>query len=153
MRANDGKVWTLPRTLTRTHAQILPVYANTHTTTLHTELQASWVQSLPVRTHSLTTANHSKTYAHSYTFSRTLSPQFLPVYANTHTTTSHTGLQTSCFRLEARQIVAETVNARVTYKDVHSDVVIFTGAGTTAAINKVSGILGSFPPFIIPDAG
>jgi hypothetical protein len=35
-------------------------------------------------------------------------------------------------------MVAESVNARVTYKDVHSDVVLFTGSGTTAAINKVS---------------
>jgi hypothetical protein len=63
--------------------------------------------------------------------------QVLPVYANTHTTTSYTGLQTTCFRLEARQMVAESVNARITYKDIHSDVVLFTGSGTTAAVNKV----------------
>ena len=31
----------------------------------------------------------------------------LPAYGNTHTTTSAAGLQTSCFRLEARQAVAQ----------------------------------------------
>ena len=33
--------------------------------------------------------------------------QVLPMYANTHTTTSVTGLQSTCFRMEARQIIAQ----------------------------------------------
>ena len=37
----------------------------------------------------------------------------LPLFGNTHTTTSITGAQTTCFRHEARQIIAEAVNAKV----------------------------------------
>ena len=40
-------------------------------------------------------------------------PQVLPLYGNTHTTTSVTGLQSTCFRLEARQMVAQACNARI----------------------------------------
>ena len=54
----------------------------------------------------------------------------LPLYANTHTSTSTTGAQSSCFRQEARQVVAQCVNARVGYSDKHSDVVIFAGSGS-----------------------
>ncbi|KAJ0395259.1 hypothetical protein ATCC90586_003966 [Pythium insidiosum] len=36
----------------------------------------------------------------------------LPFYANTHTTTSVTGRQTTTFREDARRIIAESVNAR-----------------------------------------
>ena len=39
--------------------------------------------------------------------------QVLPLYGNTHTTTSISGHQSTCFRSEARQIVAQAVNARV----------------------------------------
>jgi hypothetical protein len=39
--------------------------------------------------------------------------EVLPFYANTHTTTSVTGAQSTCFRHEARQMVAEAVNAKV----------------------------------------
>lgn len=38
----------------------------------------------------------------------------LPFFANTHTTTSTSGHQSTCFRHEARQIVAEACNAKVT---------------------------------------
>jgi selenocysteine lyase/cysteine desulfurase len=41
--------------------------------------------------------------------------QVLPFYANTHTTQSVTGLQSTCFRHEARQIIAQAVNAKVRY--------------------------------------
>lgn len=58
--------------------------------------------------------------------------QVLPLYANTHTTTSVTGLQSTCFRHEARQIVGESVNANVT-----QDVVLFTGTGCTGAVAKM----------------
>jgi selenocysteine lyase/cysteine desulfurase len=52
----------------------------------------------------------------------------LPTYGNTHTTTSITGLQTTMFRAEARQIIANHVNCG---KD---DAVLFSGSGTTGAV-------------------
>ena len=35
--------------------------------------------------------------------------EVLPVYSNTHTSSSFTGIQTSCFREEARGIIRDTV--------------------------------------------
>ncbi|AQZ62084.1 aminotransferase [[Actinomadura] parvosata subsp. kistnae] len=64
----------------------------------------------------------------------------LPRYANTHTESSGTGLQTSRLREEARRAVHEGVGAGP------GDVVIFCGSGTTAAINKLVGILGLRTP-------
>eukprot|EP01062_Namystynia_karyoxenos_P065313 TRINITY_DN587_c1_g1_i1.p1 TRINITY_DN587_c1_g1~~TRINITY_DN587_c1_g1_i1.p1 ORF type:complete len:1318 (+),score=331.74 TRINITY_DN587_c1_g1_i1:78-4031(+) len=60
----------------------------------------------------------------------------LPMYANTHTEASATGLQTGHFREEARDLVARSVNAP---PDCH---VIFCGSGSTAAINKMVRLLG-----------
>src|SRR3990172_5844129 len=54
----------------------------------------------------------------------------LPLYANTHTESSGTGLQTSRFREEARRIIRDAVGGT----DDHA--VIFCGSGMTAAINK-----------------
>jgi selenocysteine lyase/cysteine desulfurase len=65
----------------------------------------------------------------------------MPLYGNTHTTTSITGHQSTCFRHEARQIIAEAVNAKVTGRAAE-DVVIFTGNGTTAAFSKLVASLG-----------
>lgn len=73
----------------------------------------------------------------------------LPVYGNTHTSTSLTGLQSSCFRHEARQIVAESVNAKTTGRAA-IDVVIFTGNGSTAAFSKLISSLGLNQP--LPDS-
>ncbi|KAF4041926.1 Aminotransferase class-V [Phytophthora infestans] len=56
----------------------------------------------------------------------------MPTYGNTHTTTSVTGLQTTSFREEARQVIARAVNARD-----NKDVVIFAGQGCTSAIDKL----------------
>ncbi len=67
--------------------------------------------------------------------------EVMPFYGNTHTAASITGHQSTCFRHEARQIVAESVNAKVTGKAAE-DVVIFTGNGTTAAVNKLVDALG-----------
>ena len=61
----------------------------------------------------------------------------LSTYGNTHTSTSITGLQTSCYRHEARQIIAESVNAHA-----KNDVVIFTGTGSTGAIHTLCHALG-----------
>src|SRR6266508_5579409 len=60
----------------------------------------------------------------------------LPLYANTHTESSGTGLQTTRFREEARRIIRDAVGG----SDEH--VVIFCGSGSTAAVNKLVAVLG-----------
>ncbi|MGA8046715.1 MAG: aminotransferase class V-fold PLP-dependent enzyme [Dermatophilaceae bacterium] len=60
----------------------------------------------------------------------------LPHYANTHTESSGTGLQTSRFREEARRIIKDAVGGD------ESTAVIFAGSGCTGAIAKLIGILG-----------
>jgi selenocysteine lyase/cysteine desulfurase len=60
----------------------------------------------------------------------------LPLYANTHTESSGTGLQTTRFREEARQLIRESVGGT---KDRHA--VIFCGSGSTGAIDRMIGIL------------
>jgi len=59
----------------------------------------------------------------------------MPLYANTHTETSGTGLQTSRFRDEARTIIHEATDC------TDEDVVLFTGSGATGAINKLVDVL------------
>ena len=67
--------------------------------------------------------------------------EVMPLYANTHTESSATGLQTTRFREEARAAVARGVGAG------EDDVVIFVGSGATAAINRLADILGiRLPP-------
>ena len=65
----------------------------------------------------------------------------LPLYGNTHTNTSITGSQTTAFVAEARQIVAEETNAKITGK-ASLDVVLFTGQGTTSAVELLVDCLG-----------
>jgi selenocysteine lyase/cysteine desulfurase len=60
----------------------------------------------------------------------------LPLYANTHTESSGTGLQTSRFREEARRIIRDGVGG----SDDHA--VIFCGSGMTGAVNKLVDVLG-----------
>jgi selenocysteine lyase/cysteine desulfurase len=60
----------------------------------------------------------------------------LPLYANTHTESSGTGLQTTRFREEARAIIRRCVGA----DDDH--VVLFCGSGMTGAVDKLIGVLG-----------
>ena len=60
----------------------------------------------------------------------------LPLYANTHTESSGTGLQTSRFREDARAIIRSAVGGN---SDDHA--VIFTGSGMTGAINLLVGVL------------
>ena len=60
----------------------------------------------------------------------------MPYYANTHTESSGTGLQTGRFREQAREIIARTTGC------TDDDVVIFCGSGATAAINKLIDVLG-----------
>ena len=59
----------------------------------------------------------------------------LPLYANTHTESSGTGLQTSRLREDARRVIRDAVGG------TGDDLVIFCGSGATAAVNKLIGIL------------
>ncbi len=79
-----------------------------------------------------TASGRSLTFIEDY-----LRAAVLPRYANTHTESSGTGLQTSRFREEARQIIANAVGA-----DAERDVVIFAGSGSTGAIHKLVDVLG-----------
>ena len=62
--------------------------------------------------------------------------EVLPRYANTHTESSGTGLQTTRLREDARAGIRRSVHG------TDDTVVIFTGSGSTAAIDKLVGILG-----------
>jgi selenocysteine lyase/cysteine desulfurase len=62
--------------------------------------------------------------------------EVLPRYANTHSESSGTGLQTTRLREDARAIIHDAVHG------TDDTVVIFTGNGSTGAINKLVGILG-----------
>ena len=59
----------------------------------------------------------------------------LPRYANTHTESSGTGLQTTRLREEARRLIRDAVGGTA------DDLVIFCGSGATAAVNKLVAIL------------
>ena len=65
----------------------------------------------------------------------------LPFYGNTHTNSSVTGSQSSAFVSEARQIIAEACNAKITGK-ASQDVVLFAGNGTTGAVRLLIDCLG-----------
>ncbi|MGB7981889.1 MAG: aminotransferase class V-fold PLP-dependent enzyme [Candidatus Nanopelagicales bacterium] len=71
--------------------------------------------------------------------------EVLPRYANTHTESSGTGLQTTRLREDARRIIGECVNGD------DSTAVIFAGSGTTGAINKLIGILNLRIPADLDD--
>lgn len=71
--------------------------------------------------------------------------EVLPTYANTHTEASSTGRQTTRLREEARRIIRDAVGGD------DSTVVIFTGSGSTGAINKLIGILGLRVPAALDD--
>jgi len=61
--------------------------------------------------------------------------EVLPRYANTHTESSATGLATTRLREDARAIVREAAGAG------NDTAVVFCGSGSTAAIDKMVGIL------------
>ncbi len=69
----------------------------------------------------------------------------LPLYANTHTESSGTGLQTTRFREEARNIVRRSLGA----SDEHA--VLFCGSGSTAAIDRLINVLGLRLPCTLED--
>ncbi len=74
-----------------------------------------------------------------------LRDEVLPRYANTHTESSGTGLQTTRLREDARAIIREAVGGD------EDTVVIFTGSGSTGAIDKLIGILGLRIPSSLED--
>ncbi|MGH7500442.1 MAG: aminotransferase class V-fold PLP-dependent enzyme [Longimicrobiales bacterium] len=59
----------------------------------------------------------------------------LPLYGNTHSESSGTGLQTTRFREDARRIIRDAVGGSA------DDCVIFCGSGSTAAVDKLIGVL------------
>jgi selenocysteine lyase/cysteine desulfurase len=59
----------------------------------------------------------------------------LPRYANTHTESSGTGLQTTRLREQARQVIHGSVGG------TEDHIVIFCGSGSTAAVNKLIAIM------------
>ncbi|MCB1282043.1 MAG: aminotransferase class V-fold PLP-dependent enzyme, partial [Salinibacterium sp.] len=65
-----------------------------------------------------------------------LRDEVLPRYANTHTESSGTGLQTTRLREDARDTIRRAVNGD------DDTMVIFTGSGSTGAIDKIVGMLG-----------
>ncbi len=71
--------------------------------------------------------------------------EVMPLYANTHSETSTTGLQTTRFREDARRIIREAVGGTA------DDVVIFCGSGATGAIDKLIQILGLRIPAELDD--
>ena len=71
--------------------------------------------------------------------------EVLPRYANTHTESSGTGLQTTRLREDARRIIRECVHGD------DSTAVIFAGSGTTGAIDKLIGILNLRIPADLDD--
>ena len=72
--------------------------------------------------------------------------EVLPRYANTHTESSGTGLQTTRLREDARAIIRDAVGGD------EDTVVIFAGSGCTGAIDKLVGILGLRIPSALEDA-
>ncbi len=62
--------------------------------------------------------------------------EVLPRYANTHTESSGTGLQTTRLREDARRVIRDAVGGD------EDTVVVFAGSGCTGAIDKLVGILG-----------
>ena len=69
----------------------------------------------------------------------------LPLYANTHTESSGTGLQTTRFREEARAIIRAALGAG----DEHA--IVFCGSGSTAAINRMVDVLNLRIPADLDD--
>jgi selenocysteine lyase/cysteine desulfurase len=71
--------------------------------------------------------------------------EVLPRYANTHTESSGTGLQTTRLREDARRIIHDAVGGD------DETVVIFAGSGCTGAIDKLVGIMGLRVPSNLED--
>ena len=64
-----------------------------------------------------------------------IADQVLPLHGNTHTVATATARQSTYFRNEARDVIANYFNC------THEDAVIFTGNGATGALDKFVGML------------
>jgi selenocysteine lyase/cysteine desulfurase len=71
--------------------------------------------------------------------------EVLPGYANTHTESSGTGLQTTRLREDARRIIHDALRGD------DDTVVLFAGSGSTGAIDKLIGVLGLRIPSNLED--
>ncbi|KRE63729.1 aminotransferase class V-fold PLP-dependent enzyme [Nostocoides sp. Soil756] len=71
--------------------------------------------------------------------------EVLPAYANTHTESSGTGLQTTRLREGARRLIRDAVGGD------DGTVVLFAGSGCTGAIDKIIGVLGLRLPSSLED--
>jgi len=78
-----------------------------------------------------TASGRSLTFVEDY-----LRDAVMPLYANTHTESSGTGLQTTRFREEARRIVREALGGN---EQEHA--LIFCGSGSTGAVDRLVAIL------------
>jgi selenocysteine lyase/cysteine desulfurase len=87
-----------------------------------------------------TASGRSLTFVEDY-----LRDVVLPLYANTHTESSGTGLQTTRFREEARSIIRTCTGAGADHA------VVFCGSGSTGAIDKLIGVLGLRIPSNLDD--
>ncbi len=88
-----------------------------------------------------TASGRSLTFIEDY-----LREAVMPLYANTHTESSGTGLQTTRFREEARAMIREAVGGLAA-----DHAVVFCGSGTTAAINKLVDVLNLRLPADLDD--
>jgi selenocysteine lyase/cysteine desulfurase len=71
--------------------------------------------------------------------------EVLPLYANTHTESSGTGLQTTRLREDARNIIREAVRGD------EETVVLFAGSGCTGAIDRLINVMGLRIPSELED--
>jgi selenocysteine lyase/cysteine desulfurase/CRP-like cAMP-binding protein len=71
--------------------------------------------------------------------------EVLPLYANTHTESSATGLQMTRLREDARRIIHRAVGGS------DEDAVVFCGTGATGAIDKLVQVLGLRIPSALED--
>ncbi len=93
----------------------------------------------------VTYADYTASGRNLYFIEEFIRQEVMPLYANTHSETSTTGLQTTRFREDARRIIRDAVGG------TDEDVVIFCGSGATGAIDKLIQILGLRIPAELDD--